>query len=345
MTDEEERTRIDKSNEGISELNADFFFNFQFLVELNLSNNEIMYLPRSISQCFLLERVDITFNPMNKPPPVLFSLPYIRAHPENLFFGQNLICSRSLMLTILSEIDIFNQCIISFANAYGQKIKISIAPDTTLMEFLLLVHPEFRTMAQYLFIVRRCQGTILRLSPDCTPICLYDVPNAEFSIELKFIPPDITDSSIMLIKSYIKTQAEIFTNDTELQDIASKLDSMTAEHIINSVDQCQKLNCKYFVTKLIDGTELTIIAQEKTVTICSSPLCYHVFALSSIKFSYVDSYYLLVCDKKALVLDPSSISSLLPLFSLAAPIFKNPVSLVPSKFIQLGLKAIMEQAK
>ncbi|EAY23042.1 Leucine Rich Repeat family protein [Trichomonas vaginalis G3] len=308
----------------ISFLRNDLFFDYSFLLELDLSNNNLHFLPLSISQCFLLERINISHNPIMIPPIVLFSLPEIRKHPENLRFGNNQKCTQKMVKQILSESSQLNQIVLNLTEPDGKITCISISPEITLHELFILTHPELSTIKDYIFIVRTVSEKYkLYLIPDLTPIAPYFYPDAKWSFELKYIPPTITPQILPLVKSYIIQQQEMHKEDMFLAQALRLLPNDNTpqeelQQLSKKLFESELLSSRHFNVYLDNGKKLDVGVTNDCVSVKSANSNnYTLFKQTSISFDCVNSIFLLVCGDLALKLNKESAASLLPLFAIS----------------------------
>ena len=317
----------------ISFLPNDCFFQFSFLLEIDLSYNNLTFLPLSISQCFLLERVNIAHNPISSPPLVLFSLPQIRKHPENLIFGNDQQCTRKIMLQTLKQSQSMNQLVLQFIEPNTSVTILSVAPETTLHDLLVLSHPQLANISNYLFIVRTYKQHHLYLTPDSMPIAPYFYPQASWSIELRFIPPIFNVSIVPLLRHYVIEQLLKFKNDTFLQHcqdmIPLDIDATDQDlkKIAAKFQESPLLSACHYTAYLEDGKQLDIAATNECISIREQNSSnYIVMKPNSISFDCVNTIFLMVCGQNAVKLNKSTAADLLPLFALAVEKWDSPPS-------------------
>ena len=326
---------LDESERNLTDLAPDYFFNFPFLVELNLSNNQLWSLPLSISQCVLLEHVDISENPMSRPPAVLFSLPKLRAHPENIIFGKDQQCTKELAMEIMEETIDVNHLRLNFVDFDQSTRMVSVAPNITTMGLLMMIHPEVCNLRDSFVLVRKYKKNVLRIVLENVPISLYFLPEATYWFELKFLPNQILPSILPIVKRFVYQQCDKFKTDEELVGMKREIMEFHSEEkkdlnqLLQRLESCPKLSSLHFVVKM-DQTfdpdhELVITANATAVSICDSPKSFYVFNPNAINFSYVRDiesnfeYALLTCGNKALPIDEKCVKNLLPLLSITTP--------------------------
>lgn len=318
------RQQDSTEREKIQFLRNDLFFQYSFLLELDLSNNNLKFLPLSISQCFLLERINISYNPIVVPPLVLFSLPKIRQHPENLRFGENQKCTPFMVKSILNQSSQTNQIVIDFTEPDNSITTISVAPSTTLNELFVLTHPELSHLKDYLFIVRTVEEKYkLYLQPDTIPIAPYFYPDAKWSLELKYVPKSIIPQVLPLIKNYILQQKEIFNVDLVLTQALNFIPPNTAsssdiKNLVNIMRKSDLFSARHFIAYLENDKKLDVAATNDCITVRSyNSSNYKCFKQNSISFDCINTIFLLVCGDMAVKLNKELASGLLPLFAMA----------------------------
>ncbi|OHT02469.1 hypothetical protein TRFO_30415 [Tritrichomonas foetus] len=270
---------IDQSNQYITNFPMEHFFDYPYLVELNLSNNQLWSLPLSISQCILLERVDISENPMSRPPAVLFSLPKLRANPQNIIFGKNQVCTNELAHSIMEETYSLTQLRLSFLDFDSSPRIVSVAPNVTTMSLLMMIHPEVNSLKDYFVLTRAYKDYVLRIVPENVPISLYFLPNATWSFELKYLPPVILPPVLPLVKRFVYQQADIFKDDVVLQETVKDIIDFHETgkdklyQLLANLEKVPRLSARHFTAELVveeaeeeAETELANDKDEKSVS-------------------------------------------------------------------------------
>lgn len=306
------------------------FFDYPYLVEINLSNANLWTLPLSISYCVLLERINISHNPMSRPPAVLFSLPKLRANPHNIIFGNDQICTRKLALNIINECDSLNHTMINLKDIDGSTRVITCPPQTTTLSFLQMVHPEL-IFIDYIALVRTCRfhekDYVLRVIPEKVPISLYFYPDAVWSFELKFLPPSNPPQVYPLLKQYVNEQFIKYKNDDPLLKQLNEQMQNTKEGdpaILSELRKSRYISSRVFKAKLSNSKDIEISLNARNSSVIFSKTSYYTFSNRSISFNYVEddnSNFLcfLVCDDKALCIERQSVKDLMTLFSYSYP--------------------------
>lgn len=305
------------------------FFDYPYLVEINLSNANLWTLPLSISYCVLLERINISHNPMSRPPAVLFSLPKLRANPHNIIFGNDQICTRKLAQNIINECYSLNHTMLNLKDIDGSIRVITCPPQTTTLSFLQMVHPEL-IFIDYIALVRTCRfhekDYILRIIPEKVPISLYFYPEAVWSFELKFLPPSSPRQVFPLLKDYVTEQYNKYKNNDPLLKQLNEQMQQAKEGdpaILSELKKSRYLSSRVFKAKLSNSKEIEISINARNSSVIFSKTSYYTFSNRSISFNYVDDNqnYLcfLVCDDKALAIQRDSVKDLMILFSYSYP--------------------------
>lgn len=273
--------------------NLDIFFDYPFLIELDLSSYPFFFIPPSITQCQLIERVNITNTNFNEPPAILFALPQIRAHPENLIFGKNQQCTKDLMMNIIGSCSSYNQGFLSFKNAYGKISSVSYSPDTTTLDFLLMMHPELKSNIHNIFLVREIKLANkthkLYIIPDDVPMILYQYHNSTWSIELQFKPSVETDEN----SPYIRINSNLS-------------ESYLYQATLKNPNPIDKINIS------ISSTSASIRYSPSSYVVCDN---------SNIYLQYIEGNVLLFFGKKAIVITNDTIEKIYPLFKYSLPHF------------------------
>lgn len=273
----------------------DFFLNYPYLIELDLSNYPFYFIPPSITHCQLIERINITNTNFNEPPAILFALPQIRDKPENLVFGKNQHCTKELMMNIVANCATYNQGFLNFKDINGNIGVVSYSPDTTTLDFLLMMYPELKPSLPYIFLVReyKSKGKTYKLYviPDDVPIILYQYFNSVWSIDIRFLPPILTD---------------------ELAPYVEKI----GEFNLSSVNSFQAI-----LKGKTSNRQVEISISFDSASIRYSPSSYVVCDNRYIHLEYVDGNVLIFFGKQALVLDNDCVENIYPLFKYALPHF------------------------
>jgi len=311
----------------LKKLPNDVFFGFNFLMELDLSNNNLKYIPLSISQCFLLERINISGNKMKQPPLVLFSLPKIRNKPENLVFGQHVQCTRVIMEESLALSSIYNSVLLTFIEHDRSLRKVSLSPDTTLYEMVVLLHPEYIDICPFLFLVRSYKGNDLYLKPENLPILLFDIPNATWSIELRFVPPILTPSLFPLLRHYVIQQMLVSPNHPDLIKCLNLIpcdneyNKIDIQSITEAVKSSEIMSSRRFVIELDNGDKIDIGVNMNSVFVKSFESKHPIeYTYKDVQFVSSNNKLYLIFDKNALPLKQETASNILPFLSI---IFEN----------------------
>lgn len=318
-----------ESDEPIYQFEATQFFDYPYLVEINFSNTNLWTLPLSISYCVLLERINISHNPMSRPPAVLFSLPKLRANPHNIIFGNDQICTRKLALNIIKECDSLNHTMITLKDIDGSTRVITCPPQTTTLSFLQMVHPEL-IFIDYIALVRTCKfhekDYVLKIIPEKVPISLYFYPDAVWSFELKFLPPSNPKQVFPLLKEYVNEQYLNYKNDDPLlKQLNEKLQTVKEGDpaILSELKKSRYLSSRVFKAKLSNSKEIEISLNARNSSVIFSNNSYYTFSSRSISFNYVEDgpnfLCFLVCDDKALCIERQSVKDLMTLFSYSYP--------------------------
>ena len=314
---------LDLSEQGLTEIDPAMFFERPFLVELDLSNNKLVHLPESISHCSLLRYVNISGNPMMRPPPVLFSIPGLRAHPENIVFGDGQTCSRALAQAILEDAEKLNQCVLEFIDLEGAKRRVSFTPGTSTREFFLLSHPSAPHLHEYVLLVRNCGGHVMRCALDDVPLSIYVVPDAVWSFELALLPPDMPASMRQALVAYVAAQAAVADkNDKKFWELEKLVQNHTASDmraLIRRLEDHLGMSSRQFVIDLVhcaSKVPVRALVTKDSVALMATPGFYCAFGRQSLYFDYVENTCLLVCDGKALIISEECLERLLPLFAL-----------------------------
>lgn len=273
--------------------NLDFFFDYPLLIELDLSRYPFFFIPPSITQCQLIKRVNITNTNFNEPPAILFALPQIRAHPENLIFGKNQHCTKELMMNIIGSCATYNQGYMIFKDNKGKLSSISYSPDMTALDFILMMYPELKYRLSNIFLVREIKlkdkTHKLYIIPDDVPMILYQYVDAIWSIEFRFVPSSLTED----IVSYMKS--------AEAKSLSSKYSY-----------QAKLKNSNKAIEISISSTAASIIYSPSSYVVCDSMKIY---------CEYIDGNVLLFFGEKALVISNDSIENIYPLFKYSLPHF------------------------
>ena len=315
-------------------LHMEHFFDYPYLVELNLSNNQLWSLPLSISNCILLERVDISNNPMSRPPLVLFSLPRLRTNPRNIIFGNNQECTEELAREIMKETYKLNHCFYTFRDFDSSTRIVSFPPDVTTLSLLKLLHPECANLADYIVFVRTYKKYVLRIIPEDVPASLYFIPNAEWSFEIKYLPPFIPFSILPLLKQYIFQQYEKSEKSKELEATVQFVKSFNSNDpsqlfdLVKKLEDFQQFCSRKFTAELdtqVNHKLITLYANADGVSLYSSGNSYFTFHPRTISFDYIEeitsgkNYFLLTCGNRALLINKSSLPELMILLSYTTP--------------------------
>ena len=314
---------LDLSEQGLKELDPLLFLERPLLVELDLSNNNLVSLPESISQCSLLKYVNISGNPMMRPPPVLFSIPALRAHPENIIFGSGQTCSRELALMILEDCDKLNQCMLEFTDLEGMNRVVSFPASTTIREFFLLAHPATAFLDEYVLMVRNCRGRTLRFAVNDIPLSLYIIPDAEWSFELALLPPNLPASMWGALAKYVEAQA-IFAdaNDKTFWELRKSVQGFRGDDVqslIHKLEEHHSMSSRLFRVDLLhcgNKIPVKVMITKDSVALVATRKFYYGFGRQSITFDYVEDSCLLVCDGKALLISNDGLEGLLPMFAM-----------------------------
>lgn len=322
----------ENNNDKDSELRICFldigvFLNYSFLLELNISGNNLNYIPLSISQCFLLEKIDISYNNIAIPPPVLFSLPNIRKNPENLIYGDNIRCTQKIVQYTLCNVSKMNQLIIKFHKPHDRATyTISVAPDTTLRELFVLLYPDLSIFYDYVILTRTVQNSnqvTLYLNINELPIGVYYYPNAIWSVELKYCPPLLNKSLIPLLKQYIIQQSITFGDDSALNMCKELLLSqneinddfiLTIEGIIK---KSRYITYRHFIIETQSEEKLEIGISVDNVSIQpQNSQSHYIFKHSDIGFDCINKMLILYVGTKAIKISRNSSSELLKLLAI-----------------------------
>lgn len=318
---------LDLSGQDQTKLDTGIFFDNPYLVELDVSGNQLFYIPTEISNCPLLRHVDLSGNPMNRPPAVLFTIPWLRAHPENIIYGNGQVCTRELATSILADVAKLGQCLFRMTDLEGRRRKISVTAGTTSHDFFCLAHPRLAHLVSYVFIVRKYKGTVLRFMPENVPIGLYMMEGAEWSFELKFLPSDLPVSLLPALREYVEAQSKhIPTTNSEfyaLKDEVMRFSGQDSMNLLQKLQECAAMCARHFEATILNGetgkqSKIRIVVTNDSVCIVSPPSTYYVFGPRSISFSIVQDSCLLMCEDLVLILAPESVEKLMPLFAMTS---------------------------
>lgn len=260
---------------------------------------------------------------MMRPPPVLFAIPWLRAHPENIVFGGGQACSKELAKAILSDCDKLNHCIVEFTDLEGVKRRASFAAQTTTREFFLLSHPSAPYLDAYVLLLRNCGGHILRCALDDVPLSLYVVPGAVWSFELALLPPDLPATMRGALLEFVKAQAEVADAKDkkfrELEKLVQTHQGSDMRGLIRRLEDHPRMSSRQFVVDLMhcaSKVPVRVMVTKDAVALVAAEGFYYAFGRHSIWFDYVEDSCLLVCDGKALIISADCLERLLPLFAL-----------------------------
>ncbi|OHT00882.1 hypothetical protein TRFO_32355 [Tritrichomonas foetus] len=346
---------FDQSSTQMDSLHMEHFFDYPYLVELNLSNNQLWSLPLSISNCILLEHVDISNNPMSRPPAVLFSLPKLRTNPQNIIFGRNQVCTDKLAREIMNESANLNHCMFNFKEFDNSSRLVSFPPETTTLGLFQMLHPEALHLADYFVLVRTYKTYTLRIIPEEVPASLYFMPNAIWSFEIKYLPPSIPISILPLVRQYVVDQANIFKNDEKLTQLVQEIkqfkesDSSQLYNLLRNLESSPYLCSRHFTAQLITSgspRQIQITANAEGVSMSFSPSMYFTFNPRTISFDYIKDassnteYHLLMCGNRALTISKESVSGLMTLFSYTTPEMEIPPKKSRKRFLEFAAKQI-----
>lgn len=254
------------SFDGAPLTNGSFFRNPK-IVELDLAGQNLPYMPLSVSQCALLSRVNLTGTLFSRPPIILFSIPWLRQHPERITFGTGQSCSRDLMQRILNSAADYGQCETSFIDPSGDERFISLSPEISSRDFACLIAGPLAIFIDDLFIVRSVslhgKLHILRISPGDEPMVLYFYPECTFSLEFKFIPTEFANvpEAIPLFTKY----AEEFKDDPDVSKALKLVEDNAAADV--DVPSVRKFVERSFSGRTVTGFRLGFIVAKTGVTI------------------------------------------------------------------------------
>lgn len=321
----------------VTSLDMNTFFNYPYLVELNLSGTNIAWLPFSISNCVLLARINIAETLITRPPSILFSLPQLRANPSNIIFGNHQVCSESLAMHIIEETELQNHLLLNFKDINGNEQIISCVPQMSTIMLILMVYPEFKSFVNYLGLVRSTKllNTTfpLKINPDDSPIGLYYIPDSIWSIEFKYLPmPYMYPMSVLpLLQSYVQEQCDKFhQKDPNLSTISYELNKIRNEEefklILSKLETNPYLSSRCFDVELQSGKVISIFLNRLYVSVLFENKTYFTFLNNSLSFDYVQmdgvSYYLLIFGDKVLPIKEKSLHEIPTLLSYC-PIDSN----------------------
>jgi hypothetical protein len=286
-----------------------YFFSYSFLLELDFTQTRIRFLPYSISQCSFLRRINLCGTLINRPPPVLFSIPQLRAHPENILFGSGQRCTPKMAQQIVSECRYLSASIIQFKDLVkGIDRTISVpAAFSTLDLFASLVPESLSSHPSDFFLIRsfsQKSGAVVNLyvCPEDVPFGIYDVPGAIWSVELKCIPeisyPDLSP----FVKAFVARQDQILQQQNAAErnpaqrsavdrmmsncgpsaDISALRESRFASSLCGTID----INVS---DRGLKFQAVTITANRTMLTISMTPTVYYVFPTSVIGIDCDDS--------------------------------------------------------
>lgn len=287
-----------------------------------MSNNNLGTLPLSLSQCSLLKHINISGNQLVRPPAILFSIPWLRTHPENIIFGDNQKCTKELAQSIIEECKSMNQCSISITDLEGNNRKLSFTPDTTSSEFFTMCHPSMSHLISNVIFVRKCGSSVLQFIPDTVPLSLYLLPNATWSFEFKYLPSHVPVSVFPLLKGFVESQLQYVEDQKTSKKISALLEQFKGDDTRDLISFLEAVPCmcarQFHVQYMQNGryTPLTILVTNNCVTLRFSKSLYQNFNTDSISFDYVDRSCLLFCGGSALVIEEEYVPDLLPLFAM-----------------------------
>jgi hypothetical protein len=111
--------------------------------------------------------------------------------------------------SIISNVFLLSQCVIKIEDPRGVRRRVSFSADTTTETFVRMTFPALSDIVAYLFLVRRCDTSVLRTVPDQTPMSLYLYPKARWCLELRYLPGGVTmpGDSIPLLKNLVDSRA------------------------------------------------------------------------------------------------------------------------------------------
>ena len=294
------------------EINSqDFFLRYQYITELNLATYPNYFIPLSVSQCQLIETVNLSDTTFSQPPAILFTLPQIRAHPEKILLGDEQVCTRSLMLDILAGCKYYQSFSMKFKDPQqegNQYSIISFSPETTVLDFILLTHPKLAIYIQYFALVRTIQhknkAHRLFLLPDEMPLVLYQYPGATWSIELRSTPTyELPTELEPYVDFYIQRLSE---RQTEPIENKPRTEPTSYLNYIPTFKISLKVN------KAVKEGQITV--SNSTISLSVGSSTYYVFENRNVHLAFITGKYLLFFGKKALVLESNCISNLLPFF-------------------------------
>ena len=308
------------------EISVDFFFKFPSLIDVNFSGFPYFYIPLSISQCHLIERIDLTNTNFSAPPSILFSLPQLRAHPENILFGDDQKCSVDLMHNIIEDSKKCNQGSYKFIDIDGSENIVSFSAETTTNDFVLVMHPELEQFMKYIFLVRTVSlneenATFkLYIIPENVPLVLYQYPDAVWSIELRFIPNNVSKDFFPYLASYLSLRFPGSAIEKEALSIMKKCNNQQIlDNFLEKINSDEKISIFHFKAKLENQSEISIYVNSESIAISVNNSSYFVCDNRKVRLSYITDYTLLVINDRALVIQPSSVQDLSFLFSLISP--------------------------
>ena len=338
---------IDLSGQGLTSLDSRVFFENPFLVELNLSNNEIAAVPEAISNCALLKRIDISGTQIVRPPRVLFAIPWLRAHPENIVFGEGQRCSVDLAREIVKSCRNGEQCLLNFKDLEGVTRCLAIAPDVTSLDFFTLAHPHLAHIVSYVVIVRVCGGHVLRFIPDDVPMSLYVIEGASWAFELRFLPPDISRPMIPALVQFVEAQAAFAErHDKEFSELRASVRTFMGSNVkplMGRLHEHAVMCARHFSVNVMNKgstQKITISVTNDAVCVAVSTKEYYVFPPRSLSLDYVNKKYLLVCGTKGLVIARESVEQLMPLFAITSVEPDMDLRLRHSFFADIALKSM-----
>jgi hypothetical protein len=312
-------------------LREDYFFQFPHIAELRFAGHQLSHLPTSISQCILLERVNLAGNNFNTPPAVLFTLPLLRAQPSNIIFGHDQACTPAMMHAILDECredESYSQCLISFLDINDKYRRVSISPSLSVLDFFFLAHPEISFGYKHFYLIRIVDSYSLTIVIDAVPLYLYDYPGAKFSLRLRSVTPELCRlaEARFLLRDFIAPRMAPQPS-AELAGVmqALRAEQLTPSKVRDIITRSDAL-MNPTVTLVLQGHRYKTVAvkvSEDAVRVIVSADQYFVFRHESVRFSFQQEggvdYPLICFGSKALVLDPTQIGGAVPLLTLFMP--------------------------
>ena len=193
----------------------------QLLTSLKLSNRDSRTISNEISQCFLINSIDLSDSSLVIPPSCLASLPLILINPKKMIFHKGEIATQEILIKMIDLTYYSPDCELNFLIPSIGLIKKTFPAYTSITEVFKSIYLNYDLVNENFLLCRTFLNDFkLYLPLSNLPIGIFHIPEAIWTVSMYNIPKqqNLNLLNILLIKDFIQNRCNEHSPNQQIID-------------------------------------------------------------------------------------------------------------------------------